>query len=161
ARREQLKALVAGSIGSLGSHYVLTLEAINAATGDVMARDQVESTSKEQVLNALSASTARLRQRLGESLSTIQKFDVPLAKATTASLAALHAYSLAYGQGRTFPGAEAIPHLKRAIELDPDFALAQALLSGVYMNLGETAEAPVFSRRAFELRDRVSERERF
>jgi tetratricopeptide (TPR) repeat protein len=161
ARREQLKAIVAGSIGSLGSHYVLALEAVNAATGDVMARDQAEAASKEEVLNALSASTARLRERLGESLATIQKFDVPLARATTASLSALHAYSLATAQGRTVPGPEAIPNLKRAIELDPDFAMAQASLSGVYMNFGQTAEAPAFSRRAFELRDRVSERERF
>jgi tetratricopeptide (TPR) repeat protein len=161
ARREQLKAFVAGSISSLGSHYVLALEAVNAATGDVMARDQGEAASKEEVLNALSASTARLRERLGESLATIQKFDVPLARATTASLSALHAYSVAVGQGRTVPGLEAVPHLTRALELDPNFAMAQALLSGVYMNFGQTAEAPAYSRRAFELRDRVSERERF
>jgi Tfp pilus assembly protein PilF len=161
ARREQLKALVAGSIASLGSHYVLALEAINAETGDVMAREQVEAPSKEQVLTSLGSATSRLREKLGESLASIEKFDVPLPRATTASLAALHAYSLALDQGRVVPRVEAIPHLKRAIELDPDFAMAQALLSGVYANTGQTAEAPAFSRRAFELRDRVSERERF
>jgi eukaryotic-like serine/threonine-protein kinase len=161
ARREQLKALVTGSVGRLGSHYVLALEAVNAETGDVMARDQVEAASKEEVLTALGLATSRLREKLGESLSTIQKFDVPLQRATTASLAALHEYSLAYGDGRTLPGIGAIPNLKRAIELDPDFAMAQAMLSGVYFNLGQTAEAPAYSRRAFELRDRVSERERF
>ena len=161
AQREQLKALVAGSIGSLGSHYVVALEAINAETGDVMAREQVEVPAKEQVLTSLGTATSRLREKLGESLASIQKFDVPLPRATTASLEALHAYSLALDQGRVNLRLEAIPHLKRAIELDPDFAMAQALLSGVYANTGQRTEAPAFSRRAFELRDRVSERERF
>lgn len=161
ARREQLKALVAGSIGRLGSHYVLALEAINAENGDVMAREQVEVEAKEGVLTSLGAATSRLREKLGESLASIQKFDVPLPRATTASLDALHAYSLALDEGRVVPRVEAIPHLERAIDLDPNFALAQALLSGVYANTGRSAEAPVFARRAFELRDRVSERERF
>jgi eukaryotic-like serine/threonine-protein kinase len=161
ARREQLKALVSGSIAMLGSHYVLALEAINAETGDVMAREQVEVPAKEQVLTSLGSATSRLRERLGESLAVIQRFDVPLAQATTGSLDALHAYSLALDQGRMVPRVEAIPHLRRAIELDPNFAMAHALLSGVFANTGRTAEAPVFSRKAFELRDRVSERERF
>jgi eukaryotic-like serine/threonine-protein kinase len=161
ARRERLKALVAGSIGSFGSHYVVALEAINAETGDVMAREQVEVASKEQVLTALGNATSRLRERLGESLSSIQRFDAPLPRATTSSLEALHAYALALDQGRVVPRVDAVPHLKRALELDPDFAMAQALLSGVYANTGRSAEAPAFSRRAFELRDRVSERERF
>jgi tetratricopeptide (TPR) repeat protein len=161
AQREQLKALVAGSIASLGSHYVVALEAINAATGDVMAREQVEVPVKEQVLTSLGAATSRLREKLGESLVSIQKFDVPLPRATTASLEALHAYSLALDRGRVNLRLEAIPHLKRAIDLDPDFAMAHALLSGVYANTGQFTEAPAFSRRAFELRDRVSERERF
>ena len=113
------------------------------------------------MLTALGAASARLREKLGESLASIQQFDVPLPQATTASLEALHAYALALDQGRVVPRVEAIPHLQRAIELDPDFALAQALLSGVYANTGRSAEAPALSRRAFELRDRVSERERF
>jgi eukaryotic-like serine/threonine-protein kinase len=161
AQRERLKALVAGSIGSLGSHYVVALEAINAETGDVMAREQVEVPVKEQVLTSLGTATSQLRKKLGESLASIQKFDVPVPRATTASLEALHAYALALDQGRVNLRLEAIPHLKRAIELDPDFAMAQALLSGVYANTGQFTEAPAFSRRAFELRDRVSERERF
>ena len=161
ARREQLKALVSGSIATLGSNYVLTVEAINTDTGDVMAREQVEVPAKEQVLAELGAASSRLREHLGESLAVIQRFDVPLAQATTASLDALHAYSLAMDQGRMLPRAEAIPHLRRAIELDPNFAMAHALLSGVYRNIGRSADAPEFSRRAFELRDRVSERERF
>ena len=161
ARRERLKALLAGSIASLGRNYVLSLEAVNAETGDVMAREQAEATGKEQVLTSLGAATSRLRKKLGESLGSIQKFDVPLPKATTASLDALHAYSLALSEGREVPRLEAIPHLKRAIELDSTFAMAHALLSGVYANTGQSALAPAFSRRAFDLRDRVSERERF
>jgi eukaryotic-like serine/threonine-protein kinase len=161
AQREQLKALLAGSIAPLGRTYVLTVEAINAVTGDVMAREQVEAAGKEQVLTALGGIASRLREKLGESLASIQKFDVSLPRATTPSLEALHAYALALDEGRINPRLEAIPHLKRAIELDPDFALALALLSGVYANTNQTALAPELSRRAFELRDRVSERERF
>jgi tetratricopeptide (TPR) repeat protein len=102
-----------------------------------------------------------LREKLGESLASVQKFDVPLPRATTPSLEALHSYSLALDEGRFVNRLEAIPHLKRALELDPDFALAQALMSGIYSNTGRTGEAPEYSKRAFELRDRVSERERF
>lgn len=161
ARRERLKALVSGSIASLGSHYVVTLQAINAATGEVLAREQAEVAAKEQVLESLGSITSRLRERLGESLAVIERFDAPLAEATTGSLEALHAYSLALDHGRMVPRLEAVPHLQRAIELDPNFAMAQALLSGVYANNGRSGEAPIFSRRAFDLRDRVSERERF
>jgi tetratricopeptide (TPR) repeat protein len=161
ARRERLKALVAGSIASLGSHYVLTLEAIEAETAAVLARQQVEIAAKEQVLSSLGSASSKLREQLGESLALIERYDVPLAQATTGSLEALHAYSLALDEGRIVPRLEAIPHLQRAIEIDPNFAMAQALLSGVYANTGRSGEAPAFSRRAFELRDRVSERERF
>ncbi len=161
ARRAQLKALVAGSIASLGSHYSLALEAVNAETGDVVAREQIEAPSKEQVLTSLGTATSRLREKLGESLASVQKFDVPLARATTSSLDALRAYSLALDQKPGTPGAEAIPHLQRAIDLDPNFALAYAQLSGVYANSDRTADAPPYSRKAFDLRDRVSDRERF
>lgn len=161
ARREDLKALLAGSIASIGSTYVITLEAVNADTGDVMAREQVEAGGREQVLTALGTATSSLRQKLGESLASVEKFDVPLPRATTPSLDALHAYALALSDGREVPRLEAVPHLKRAIELDPTFAMAHALLSGVYANTGQSTLAPTFSRRAFELRDRVSQRERF
>lgn len=161
ARREQLRALLAGSIVSIGRNYVLTLEAINAESGDVMAREQAEATSKEQVLTALGVATSRMREKLGESLASVQKFDVPLPRATTASLDALHAYSLALSEGIEVPRLEAIPQLQRAIELDPNFAMAHAFLSGVYANTGQSSLAPAFSKRAFELRDRVSQRERF
>ncbi len=161
AQREQLKALLAGLIDKLGTSFVLGVEAVNAVTGDVMAREQVEASSKEEVLTALGGAASRLRNKLGESLASIQKFDAPLARATTPSLEALHAYSLALDNGSVNPRLEAIPHLRRAIELDPNFALAMALLATVYSNTGQTALAPEYAKRAYELRDRVSERERF
>ena len=113
------------------------------------------------MLASLGRAAARLREKLGESLASIRRFDVPLPRATTSSLEALHSYALALDQDRLVARAGAVPHLKRAIELDPDFALAHALLSGFYANSGRSTLAPEFSRRAFELRDRVSERERF
>ncbi len=161
ALREQLKATLSGSIASLGRNYVLALEATNAQTGDVVAREQVEASSKEGVLTALGTAASRLRERLGESLASLREFDVPLPRATTPSLEALNAYALGLEEGRMTVRATAIPHLLRAIEIDPDFALAQAALSGVYANTSQTALAPAYSRRAFELRDRVSERERY
>ena len=161
ALRDGLKALVAGSIARLGSNYVLTVAAVNAENGDVMAREVAEARSKEDVLTALGAATSRLRQKLGESLASVQQFDVPLPRATTASIDALHAYALALPDGRAVPELEAVPHLKRALELDPSFAMAHAQLSNVYTNTGLGALAPEYARRAFELRDRVSERERF
>jgi Flp pilus assembly protein TadD len=161
ARRERLKAVVAGSIQSLGNTYIIALEVIDAETGATMARQQLDVREKEQVLSAIGTAATSLRERLGESLTSVQQFDVPLPRATTASLEALHAYALALDEGRLLPRVEAIPHLRRAIELDPDFAMAHALLSGAYANTGSFREAPAHSRRAFELRDRVSERERF
>jgi tetratricopeptide (TPR) repeat protein len=161
AVREDLKATIAGSIASLGRNYVLALEATNAQTGDTMAREQIEASSKEEVLTALGTVASRLRERLGESLATIKEFDTPLPRATTPSLEALNAYALALDQGRISVRMSAVPHLLRAIELDPNFALAQAALSGVYANTNQTALAPEYSKRAFELRDRVSERERY
>lgn len=162
AQREQLKALVAGSITSLGRHFVVSIEAVNAESGDVMAREQVEVNSKEEVLTSLGSAVSRLRRKLGESLTSIQRYDVPLPRATTPSLEALQAYALAVDQGRiNDQRIETIPHLKRAIELDPNFALAHAQLSGTYANTFQSALAPEWSKRAFELRDRVSERERY
>jgi eukaryotic-like serine/threonine-protein kinase len=161
AEREHLKATIAGSIASLGTNYVVALEAVNAETGDVMAREQAEAASKEEVLTSLGSAASRLRAKLGESLASIEKYDVPLPRATTSSLEALQAYGLALDQGRLVPRLEAIPHLKRAIELDPQFAMAQAQLSAVYVNTGQSSLAPEFARKAFALKDRVSERERF
>jgi len=161
AQREQLKAFVAGSITSLGRHYVVGLEAVNAESGDVMAREQIEVNSKEEVLTSLGAAVSRLRRTLGESIASVQRYDVPLPRATTPSLEALQAYALALDEGRINPRLAAIPHLERAIRIDPRFALAMAQLSGMYANTGQSALAPEWSRRAFELRERVSERERY
>src|SRR5262249_12718500 len=122
---------------------------------------QVEVARKEEVLSALGTATSSFREKLGESIGSVRRFDAPLPRATTSSLEALHAYALALDEGRLVPRAEAAPHLQRALELDPNFAMAHALLSGVYANTGRFAEAPRYSQRAFELRDRVSERERF
>jgi Tfp pilus assembly protein PilF len=161
AQREQLKALLSGSIARLGRTYVLGLEAVNARTGDVMAREQKEAATQEEVLAALGDVATRLRETLGESLASLQRFDVPLARATTSSLEALHAYSLALDDGREVPRLEAIPHLRRAIELDPDFAMAHVRLAEVFANTGQSALATPHARQAFDLRERVSERERF
>jgi len=161
AMRAGLKATISGSIASLGRNYVLALEA-SAQNGDVIAREQVEARSKEEVLTALGTAVASLRERLGESLQSVTEFDVPLPRATTPSLEALHAYALALDPGSNASiDVSVIPHLLRAIELDPDFALALAALSGVYANTAQTSLAPAYSKRAFDLRDRVSERERY
>ena len=161
ALRERLRAVVSASIATLGSHYVLSIEAVNAGNGEVMAREQAEVANKEDVLTALDGAASRLRARLGDALAEEERFDAPLARATTASLEALNAYSRALDGGRLNPRAEAIPYLTHAIELDPDFAMAHALLSAVYVNTGRFADAPAHARRAFELRERVTERERF
>jgi tetratricopeptide (TPR) repeat protein len=161
AIRHQLKAFVSASIASRRGQYVLALEAVEAATGTVMAREQRVVTREGEALRALGDAASRLRGQLGESLASVQRFDAPLPEATTSSLDALHAYALALDEGQLTPRVEAIPHLQRAIELDPGFAMALAALSGVYRNTGRSAESPAFARRAFELRDRVSERERF
>src|SRR5262249_53868754 len=124
AQREGLSALVAGSVGRLGNGYVLALEAVNPQTGDVVAREQTEVAAREDLIRSLGNATSELRRKLGESLASIQRFDAPLPRATTASLDALHAYALALDNGRIEPRREAIPHLQRALELDPDFAMA-------------------------------------
>jgi tetratricopeptide (TPR) repeat protein len=161
ARREQVQALVAGTIGPLGTRYVLTLDVIDVEDGGVVTREQVEVARKEDILTDLGAAAGRLRGRLGESLASRARFDVPLPQATTGSLEALHAYALALEGGQAVPRAAAIPHLQRALELDPDFAMAHAALSGVYANTGRSTDAPPHARRAYALRDRVTERERF
>jgi len=160
-RRQGLKALLAGSISGLGNHYVLTLEAINAQTGDALAREQVEADNKEQVLRKLGEAATKLREKLGESMASIQKFDAPLEQATTSSLEAFKAFALGDEQRNKNSFPAAIPFYKRAIELDPNFATANARLAVIYGNLGQLQLAAEYARKAFDLRDRVSEREKF
>jgi tetratricopeptide (TPR) repeat protein/predicted Ser/Thr protein kinase len=157
--REGIKAMLAGSIAGLGSHYVIALEALNCRTGETLAREQVEAESKETVLGAVGKAASRMRRRLGESLSSIQKLDAPI-EATTSSLEALKAFGLGEAQRDKGVQAGAIPFYKRAIELDPNFALAYARLGTVYGNLGEEEVAVEYHTKAFERRERVSEREK-
>ena len=154
-------AVLLGSIGNLGSQYAIGLNAMNCANGDSLAREELQASRKEDVLNALGKSATRLRERLGESLASIQKFDTPVEQATTPSLEALKAYTLASRAADTKGDNDAIPFLKRAIELDPNFALAHGILATRYWNLGESNLATEYAQKAFELRERVSEREQF
>ena len=158
-QRQGLKAFMAGSITNLGTSYVITLEAVNGQNGEEIAREQVEAESKEQVLKALSQAASKLRQKLGESLSSIQKFDAPL-ELTTSSLDALKAYSLGSEQSTKGRSLEAIPFYKRAVELDPNFAYAYAGLAVQYNNTYQPKLATEYAERAFALRDRVSELEK-
>jgi eukaryotic-like serine/threonine-protein kinase len=155
------KAYLAGSIAALGTQYVIGLEALNCVSGDVLAREQVTAAGKEQVLPALGQAAAKLRNEVGESLSSVQKFDVPLGQATTNSLEALKNLALGTKTQGERGDAEAIPFYKRAIELDPNFAVAYASLGASYYNLGEISQAAQNTRRAYELRKQLGERERF
>ena len=161
AQRQGVKALLAGSISSLGRHYVINLEAVNAASGETLVREQVEAESREKVLARLGEAAARVRERLGESLGSIEKFAAPIEQATTPSLEAFKAYDL--GRQRHFGGQyfEAIPLYRRAVEVDPNFAIAYAALGIAYGTAQEDDLAAQSSRRAFDLRERVTERERF
>ncbi len=152
------KAYVAGSIVSLGSQYVLELKAVNCRNGDPLAEEQVTATSKETVLDALGEGASKLRTELGESLATVQKFDVPLEQATTSSLEALQAYSKTQ-RGKNQIG-DGISFNQRAIELDPNFAMAYASLGATYLELGEPARAREYFTKAFQLRDHASTREK-
>jgi tetratricopeptide (TPR) repeat protein len=153
------KALLGGTISGLGSHYLLELSAVACSTGDTLAKEQAEATSKEDVLKALGRASTSLRTKLGESLPSVQKFDVPI-EATTPSLEALKSYSMAITTLREKGDAPAIPFLKRAVELDPNFPLAYAQLGLLYGNLRQPSLALEYASKAYQLRDRVTERER-
>ena len=159
--REGIKAMLTGSISSLGSHYVITLEAVNAQTGDSLDREQVEADSKEQVLKSLDHAASSLREKLGESIGSVQKFTTPLEAATTSSLDALKEFSLGEAAHAKFDDENSVPHLKRAVELDPNFAMALATLGVAYGNSGESTLANEYLRKAFDVKDRASEREKF
>jgi serine/threonine protein kinase/tetratricopeptide (TPR) repeat protein len=160
-QRAGAKAYVAGAIGSLGTQYVIGLDAINCKTGDPLVQQQVTAENKEHVLRALGEAATNLRAKLGESLSTVEKFDVPLDQATTPSLEALKALSVGRTTLQEQGSAAAIPFFNRAIELDPNFAAAYAALGISYSNLREPGRASENLRKAYDLRDKVSERERF
>jgi tetratricopeptide (TPR) repeat protein len=154
-------AVLDGSISRLGNQYVLALRARNCRTGDVLDDEQGQAARKEDVLAALSRIAGRFRTRIGESLATVEKHDIPLAEATTPSLEALKAYSTAWQVwSSTGPGA-AVPHLDRAIGIDPQFAMAHALLGRMYSELWEPVLAAESAGKAYALRNRVSDPERF
>ena len=159
-QRTGSKLTVTGSIASLGSKYLLGLNAADCQTGDSIARQQVQVTKKEDVLDALDGLVTSLRKKVGESFSTIEKYDTPIKEATTPSLEALKAYSLAIKTRSTQGDAAAILLFKRAIELDPNFAMAFARLGISYLNTGQPALASQNIQTAYDLRERVSEREK-
>jgi len=154
------KAYIAGSIAQLGRQYVVVLEASNCQSGDTMAKEQNTANAKEKVLDALGKATSKLRSELGESLATVQKYDVPLFQVTTPSLEALKAYSLAQKAMVGRDPAESLRYCQRAIDLDPDFAMANLLMAGTYYTLNETGRADEYYSKAFQLRERVSEGEK-
>jgi serine/threonine protein kinase/tetratricopeptide (TPR) repeat protein len=161
-QRASSKAFLAGSIASLGSQYVLGLKAVNCQSGDTLAEEQVTAASKEKekVLDVLGEAASKLRGELGESLATVQKFDVPLEQATTSSLEALKAYSLGQKAINEKGPAAALPYHQRAIERDPNFAMGYSAVGTDYYNLGEVERASEYDTKAFQLRAHASEREK-
>jgi serine/threonine protein kinase/tetratricopeptide (TPR) repeat protein len=159
--REHIKAMLSGSIATLGSQYVVALDATNCATGDSLAREQVTAATKEAVLPAVGKAASSLRGKLGESLVSVQKFDTSVTEATTSSLEALKAYAAADQMRNAGGEAESLPLFLHAVELDPNFALAWARLAAIYGNVGEEDRHVEAAKKAFDLRERVSERERY
>ena len=159
-QRAGSKAYLAGSIGSLGSRYVLELKAVNCRSGDTLAEEQVTAVSKEKVLDTLGEAASKLRSELGESLATVQKLDVPLEQATTSSLEALKAYSLGLKAGNEKGTAAALSYDQRSIQLDPNFALGYNAVGADYHDLGELGRASEYFTKAFQLREHTSEREK-
>ena len=158
--RQGLKALVTGQIATLGSSFVVTLSALECGSGEVLAREQVEASSKEGVLAALGEAAAGMRRELGESLASIEQFDAPVEDATTDSLEALKSFGMGLEKRRKGLEEEAIRHFEQAIELDPDFAMAHGRLGTVYTNLKEWDKGMAEKSRAYELIDLVSEKEK-
>jgi serine/threonine protein kinase/tetratricopeptide (TPR) repeat protein len=158
--RQGIKAMLTGSIASLGSHYVITLEAMNPRSGDPIAREQIEAESKEKVLSSLSTAAWNLRKKLGESLSSMQQYDVNIEQATTSSLEALKAFAMANEERARGRARESLPLYQRAVDLDPNFAMAYARIGVHYGNQEQFEAAKQYVQKAYDLRDRVSERER-
>jgi eukaryotic-like serine/threonine-protein kinase len=158
--RQGIKAMLGGSISRLGSNYVLTLEAINPRSGDPFASEQIETDSKEKVLASLGQAASNLRKKLGESLSSIQKYDVKIEQATTSSLEALKAYAMGDEERTKGRTRESLVFYKRAVELDPNFAMAYARIGVHYYNQEQVETSKQYIQKAYDLRDRISERER-
>jgi eukaryotic-like serine/threonine-protein kinase len=154
------KAIVLGSISSLGGQYVVGLNAVACSSGDTLAEEQEQAATKTDVLKALDHAASGLRTKLGETLASVQKFDVPV-EATTPSLEALKAYSMGITTARTKGDAEAIPFMKRALELDSNFAMADVALGVSYSNMGQASLAAEYAKKAYDLRDHVSDREKY
>jgi len=159
--RAESKAWIGGSITSLGSQYVVGLKAVNCQSGDTLARAQATAQTKERVLAALGEAATDLRKELGESLATVQKFDVPLEQATTASFEALKAFSLARRTFNERGSADALPLYQRAVDLDPNFATAYTMLGIMYGNLGQRVRSSGFLTKAYELREQSSGPDKF
>ena len=159
-QRAGSKAYIAGSVGTLGSEYVLGLKALNCQNGDTLGQEQVTAASKEKVLDALGEAASKLRGELGESLATVQRFDVPLVQATTASFDALKAYSLGQKAADENGTAAPLPYYQRAIEIDPSFATGYRALGDAYFGLSEVGRASEYYTKAFQLREHASEREK-
>jgi eukaryotic-like serine/threonine-protein kinase len=159
-QRRGVKALLSGSIARLGSQYVISLEAANCETGDILAREQVDAAGESKVLQAMGGAISQLRGRLGESLSSVQKFDVSMEEATTPSLEALRAFSLGENLRAKGQQIEAIPFFEHAIQLDSNFAMSYNRLAALYLGIGEPARSSEYSKKAFELRQHGTERER-
>jgi len=160
-QRTRSKGMLTGSIAGLGSQYVIGLKAVNCNTGDVLAEAQEQAAGKEAVLKALDAAAISMRSNLGESLSSVQKYATPLEEATTPSLDALKVYSLGLKTWTARGDTAALPFFKRAVDLDPDFAMAYAWMSSVYHDLNEIKGTAENGRKAYERREKVSEKERF
>ena len=154
------KAILAGSISSLGSHYVVSVEALGCASGEMLAAGQVEAPNKESVLKALNGAASEVRGKVGESMASLEKYDFPV-DTTTNSLEALKAFSLGLKALRERGEGESIPFFRQAVQIDPEFALAYATLGRAYEDVGEDQEAAEDFGKAFKLRDRLSERERY
>src|ERR1700730_733829 len=154
-------AVLDGSIAQIGTQYLLTVKAVSCSNGESLTSTGAQASDKSHGLGALSRAASEIRTKLGESLSTVQKFDTPLEQATTPSLEALQAYSLGLKSlVRLGDEAAAVPFFQRAIQLDPRFAVAYEWLSAAYVNLGETGLAAENARKSYELRERVSERDK-
>ena len=159
-QRQGIKAMLTGTIASIGTHYSITLEAINPRTGDPFASETIEAESKEKVLASLGTAASNLRQKLGESLSSIQKYDVNIEQATTSSLEALKAFAMGNDERSKGRMRESLAFYKRAVDLDPNFAMAYARIGVYYFNQGQMESAREYVQKSYDLRDRVSERER-